>query len=327
MPISGPNSYPSTMNHVIQHWTDLNTVLGTPLVLSNTRNVALLTTWLAQVQAKLSETTAAVLAAAVRKGELDVLKEDVISWSVIFNATMRSDHSDLSYVRNLVPAPQASAGRGQFLEPLVQTMQIWTEVTDALAADVEVKRRRTLTNGTIVTETLIVAGYAALIESLQVKWNDWTRAQQKADNVREQRNDVMALAYETMKDYRAKVPLELPPGHALLDSLPALSPDPAKRPVPPGASGEWNAGTSQADLTGTASPTPTVVEHELRYSPDTPYNADNEVTLVTIPAGQPLTFSTDIGLAVPGDVALFSWVAVTADGHEGRSTIVSVTRT
>ena len=206
-------------------------------------------------------------------------------------------------------------------------MQIWTDVTNALAADVELKRRRTLPNGTISTETLIVDGYEGLIDSLQAKWNEWTRAQQKADNVREQRNDVMTLAYETMKDYRAKVPLELPPGHALLDSLPALSPDPSKRPVGPSASGEWNAATSQADLTATPSPTPTVVEHDLRYSPDTPYNPDNEVTLVTIPTGQPLTFSTDIGLAVPGDVALFSWVAVTADGHEGRSLIVSVTRT
>ncbi len=28
-----------------------------------------------------------------------------------------------------------------------------------------------------------------------------------------------------------------------------------------------------------------------------------------------------------GDVAHFSWVTVTADGHEGRSAIVSVTRT
>lgn len=326
MPISGPNSYPSTLNHFIQHWTDLNAALAAPLVLSGTRNVSLLTSWLEQVQLKLTEAMAAAVAAANRKGELDVLKQNAIAWTVVFNATIRADHGELSYARNLAPAPQQSAGRGQFMEPVVKSHQIWADVNGALGADLTIKRRTTLPNGTIQTVTMDSDGYQELINDLQGKWNEWTRAQQRAENIREQRNDVMALAYELMKDYRAKVPLELPEGHALLDSLPALSPDAAKRPAAPAGAGEWNEQTAEADLSGSPSTTPGVA-HELRYSPEDPYNDDNEIVLASFAAGQSLAFSTNIGLAVPGDVARFVWVAVAPDGHEGRSSVVAVTRT
>lgn len=326
MPISGPNSYPATMSQFIQHWTDLNVAIGTPLVLSGTRNVALLTTWLDTVQTRISETMSAVLSATNRKGELDVMKANLISWTVIFNATVRADHGTLSYARNLQNAPQQSAGRGQFVEPLVKTQQIWNDLNAATGTDIALTRRRTLPNGTLATETLELADYVTLIDAMQEQWNAWTRAQQAAENIREQRNDAMQLAYDAMRDYRLKVPLELPPGHALLDSLPSLSPDSGATPDAPEATAAWNPATEQADLAATPSTTPEVDRHELRFSPEDPYNAENEIVLTTIPAGQPLTHTTSIGLAIPGDTARFSWVALTPDGRESRSNITAVTR-
>lgn len=315
------------MSQFFQHWTDLNAALGSALVLSDTRNVALLGTWLDDVETKIAATAAAVVAAENRKGELDVLKEGLIAWTVVFNATVRANHGDSTYVRNLAAAPQQSAGRGQFVDPALRTQQIWGDLNDSLTADVELKRRRTLPNGTIQTDTLTVSQYGDLITALQEKWNEWTRAQQKADNVREERNDVMALAYETMKDYRQRVPLELPADHALLASLPALSPDPAKKPAAPVGSGVWNAATEKADMTAVASTSASVERHELRYSPEDPYDTENEVTLAVFALGTALEFSTGLGLALAGDTSRFTWVAVTGDGHEGRSEVVAVTRT
>jgi hypothetical protein len=326
MPISGPNSYPSTMSEFVQHWTDLNTVLGTPVVLAGSRTLVVFNGWLEQVAGKITETNAAVMAAALRKGELDSLKASLIAWTVIFNATVRADYKTHSLSKNLVTAPGQSDGRGIFLEPAAKTQQIWSDLNAVTGTDVEIKQRRTLPNGTIETVMLGFDGYVELLNNVQGKWNEWDRARQKVENVRETRNDVMTLAYDTMRDYRSKVPLELPAGHAL-DSLPLLNPDPSQKPDAPEASGSWNEATAQADLTAVPSTSPTVVRHDLRWSPgEGDYDEENEVTLTTLPAGEALTFSTDIGLTLTGNVSRFTWVAVTGNGHEARSNVVAVTR-
>lgn len=327
MPIYGASSYPTVMSQFVQHWTDVNTALGAALVLSGSRTVGMFSGWLSQVETKLVETTAATMAAALRKGELDVMKANLIEWTVIFNQTVRVDHGGLSLAKRLVPAPGQSDGRGVFIEPVAKSQQIWADLNSATGLDVEIKRRRTLPNGTIATETLGSDAYGELLNDLQAKWNEWDRARQKADNVREERNDVLKLAYEAMRDYRGKVPLELPADHALVDSLPQLNPDPAQRPDPPSGQGVWNAVTSQADLSGAPSPSATVVRTDLRWSPEPAgYNEENEVILTSLPVGTDLTFSTDLGLAVAGDVSRFTWVAVTEDGNEGRSNVMEVTR-
>jgi hypothetical protein len=326
MPISGPNSYPATMSAFIQHWTEVNTVLPTPLIVSGGRTVEALTLWLAEVESKLAQVTMGTIAAANRKGELDVIKENIISWCVIFNAKARADYATSTYVRNLVPAPGATAGRGAFMEPVLKTMQIWMDLNTSISIPLVLTRRKTLMNGTLAEETLALAQLQALLDALSAKWNEWTRAQQAVDNRREERNDLMKLAYDCMRDYRQKVPLELPAGHSHIDSLPALNPDPARNVTPPAASGAWNSGTQQADLAAVASPDSDIVRTELRFSPVAPYNADNEVVLASIPAGGTLSFSTDLGLAVSGDTSRFTWVAVASDGNEGRSGVVAVTR-
>ena len=327
MPIYGASSYPTVMSEFIQHWGDVNASLGVAVVLSGSRTLGMFSGWLSQVELKLNEASAATMAAGLRKGELDVMKENLISWTVIFNQTVRVDHGALSLAKRLVSAPGQSDGRGVFIEPVAKTQQIWADLNTATALDVELKRRTTLPDGSIATETLGADAYAELLNDLQAKWNEWDRARQKADNVREERNDVLKLAYDAMRDYRGKVPLELPAGHALVDSLPLLNPDPAQRPEPPVGQGVWNAASAKADLTGTPSPTATVVRTDLRWSPEpTGYNEDNEVTLMSVPAGGTLTFSTDLGLAVAGDIARFTWVAITEDGNEGRSNVMEVER-
>ena len=327
MPITSTSSYPAVMSQFIQHWTDVNTMLDSPLVVAGPRTLETFTTWLAQVESKIGQVATGTIAAANRKGELDVMKENIISWCVIFNAKARADHGDSTYVRNLVPAPNASSGRGVFTDPAIKTVQIWTDLNTSISIPLSLTRKRLLSTGAINEETLTVAQLQALVDALQLKWNEWTRAQQSLENIREERNDVMKLAYDCMRDYRMKVPLELPAGQALLDSLPALNPDPARSVTPPVASGAWNSGTEQADMTAAPSPDSDIERTELRYSPGDPYDAENEIVLAAIPAGQPLTFSTDLGLAIAGDTSRFTWVAVATDGNEGRSEVVAVTRT
>jgi hypothetical protein len=327
MPVTGPNSYPSTIGAFLSHWADVNTLLGTPLTIIGGRTVANLQQWLQDSTDQIAATTQAIITAANRKAELDQIKANLVRWTVKFNDTLRTDHPALTYIKNLVPAPKLSAGRGSFTGPLAQTLQIWLDANAVLTPDVTLTIRTLLSNGTTQVETLEAAEYQDLLNDLSSKWTEWVMAQQKSDNVRETRNDTHKLAYDCMRDYRAKVQNELAPGHALLESLPLLNPDTSKNPDAPEATGAWNAATEKADLSGTPSTSATVVRHEVRYSPEPEYNPENEIVLATIPTGQPLTYSTDIGLGIVGDVSRFQVVAVTGDGHEGRSPVVAVERT
>ena len=327
MPITGPNSYPSTVSAFVTHWGALNTLLDTPVVLTGSRSLSTLQTWRTNIETSIANTTGSLVSAANKKSELDQMKADLLNWTVIFNATMRSDYPAVPYVRNLVDAPKISSGRGEFTNPLVKTLSIWSDTNTLLAGDIDIIRKKTTSSGAIVTETLLTAEYSARILELNGKWNEWVSALQTVDNTREVRNDLQVLIYACLRDYRAKVPLVLPAGHALLDSLPALSPDAVSRPAAPVASVVWNGATNQADLSAVPSTSASAVRTELRYSPENPYNAENEIVLVSIPTGQPLTFSTDLGLGISGDVSRFTWVAITVDGHEGASEVIAVERT
>ena len=183
-----------------------------------------------------------------------------------------------------------------------------------------------LPNGSIQTESMDRDAFEAAIGDLNGKWNEWVMAVQKSENVRETRNDTHRLAYECMRDYRQKVENELPAGHALLDSLPLLNPDTSSNPDAPEASGTWNAATKKADLTGTPSTSAGVTHTDVRFCPDAEYDPQNEIVLTSIATGDPLAYSTDIGLGIAGDKSRFQLVAVTADGHEGRSPVVEVER-
>jgi len=305
----------------------VNTFLGAPLVLSGARAILNLQNWLNDSMQQIADTTTAIVTAANRKSELDQKKLNLIRWAVKFNDTMRTDHAGLSYIKNLVPAPKSSSGRGTFTTPLLQTQEIWKGVNDAVTPDLVLTIKTVQPDGSILTETLEQEEFKDMITDMSDKWNEWVMAQQAADNVREKRNDTHALAYACMRDYRAKAQNVLPEGHALLDSLPLLNPDASQNPDAPEGSGVWNGTTEQADLTAVASTSPAVVRHEVRYSPEPVYNVENEIVLMTIPLGEALTYSTDIGLGVPGDKSRFQWVAVTANGHEGRSSVVEVERT
>ena len=94
------------MNLFFQHWEDVNAALGSALVLTDGPDIAGFEGLLDLVQQRISETSTALFAAANLKGALDAAKANLISWTVIFNATVRADHGRRSVARNLVPAPQ-----------------------------------------------------------------------------------------------------------------------------------------------------------------------------------------------------------------------------
>ena len=119
-----------------------------------------------------------------------------------------------------------------------------------------------------------------------------------------------------LKTYRAKIKVAFTADSAIVLSLPALKEDSTATPEAGTLSGHWNAVTSEADLTGTPSPSASVVRHEIRVNLGPEPDADDESMKAEFQLADTIVFHTDSGLATPGPLAHFRLVAVTADGHE-----------
>jgi hypothetical protein len=128
-----------------------------------------------------------------------------------------------------------------------------------------------------------------------------------------------------MKQYRSGVKAALPLSHALQLTIPALSPPPGSTPAAVSASGDWNPGTLEADLTWTPSTNPNLDHYSVRTAPGPVYKAAEESVVGLVPSTD-TEFSTNVGLAAPGARALYRIYVVLTTANEKGSNTVSVTR-
>jgi len=129
-----------------------------------------------------------------------------------------------------------------------------------------------------------------------------------------------------LKAYRLKVPVTLPPGNALIDSLPVLTPAEGRTPDAVAVTAEWNAATTLADVTWAASEDVDLKEYEVRASPGAEYDAEDEVVLTKVAAGGVRALSTLFSLGTPGLTAGFKVYVILNTGRERGSAPVYVTR-
>jgi hypothetical protein len=143
---------------------------------------------------------------------------------------------------------------------------------------------------------------------------------------REQRNDLQDEVYPVLKNYRQKVPVSLPEGHALVDSLPVLTPTDSHTPAPVAAAAVWDAAAQKAKITWEASPEATLAEYQVRGVPGDAFDPDDEVVLATIAPDGAREFLTDFALGAPEVTAAFKVYVVLTTGNERGSEVLLVTR-
>jgi len=151
-------------------------------------------------------------------------------------------------------------------------------------------------------------------------------AETRLRNARSARNVRQDAIRPWLVDYRAAVPGALPPGHALLGTVPRYSPLPGATPDAAEATGAWNPASSQATLHFTPSTSASVVRHELRYVAGEDYDADDETIVGSVDVSGEPVFHTLAGLGAPGVTASYRIYAITADGNERASNTVVITR-
>lgn len=319
MPISGPASYLSTTDETLGHWEAADTTLGVgnELKLKDGSGRAvllakkdLLVVKRAAVQAKLNQQE-------VARGDIEVRKTGLLVRINQFNDKVRFLLGGTKWERALALVPTQGDGQGKFTEPLDDTAALWLMINDDPAfADIVLLGA--------YTQAMFVADVAAI----NAAFTTYTTAGKKVDVAIEERNDVQDEIYEMLKQYRQAVPTYFAQGHAILQSMPLLTPAPGSTPAAVTANGSWDGTQQKAKLNSSESTDPNLFQYEWRYCVGPSYSTDLEAVVPggNIPAGGNREIFTDIALSSAGSVATFRAYVITTTGNEKGSNTVTIVR-
>jgi len=221
------------------------------------------------------------------------------------------------YERALPAAPQETDGAAVVLEALADIKSLWTRINAATIAN--------FTPPLLLPDGYPLATFLTDLAALKQSYEDQDDAEQELKLERERRNDAQDLAYPIMRDYRTAVLGAFTPEHALVASLPRLSPEPGTTPDPVQLTGSRNPTTNAVTFNFTASTNPNLAKYQLRYCVGTTYSSETEIVIVDVPAGT-LTVTTSVGVEDPGDEAVYKLFVILDTDNEAGSNPVPIIR-
>lgn len=316
MPLSSIESYLSTAQEFITHWTAVNADLGSALVLPGVYGVGTLTTDRTALQTKITAVATADNAVQLASGLRDIKKDPLRERVRQFRTAVQSYFKGLEYVNALPTVPRFTSGEGDFMRELDDMSNLWARINAILPIPVGLPVPLTLVGGyTLVTFNAEVAAMRAAFGS----WNDTV---QGALIAREQRNALMPPMRARLAQYRLAVQSKYASGAPLLESLPAVSPP--KGSTPPAT---VLSGSIVGDLItlGWVAPTIPNLKHvQIRACDGPRYRTADEVVIATILPGTN-TYTNDTLLTVSGAVKILRAYVVTLDDNEKGSNSVKLT--
>lgn len=318
MPITGPSSYVSTIEEFEQHWLSADTALGpgNEIVLPNGTNRAGLIALKNALIAKRSDLQARLNDKEVARGDMELKKAALLDRLVQFNDKIRAFFPGSKWVPALPNVPGPAEAQSKITDPLEDAANLWLQIN----ADPLTAAPVTLLGG------YTQAAFAADIAALKAAYATLNAAETKLKVTREERNDIQDEIYAVLKSYRQVLPTFFAKTHALVESLPRLTPLPGATPAAVTAEAVWDATLEQARITWTASSDPDLFQYEVRFSPGPVYSTDDETVIGNIPPGGPLELLTAAGLDSPGSVAGYRVYVMLTTGNENGSNTVVVTR-
>lgn len=317
MPITGPSSYPATVDEFVAHWTQANAELGLDdVVLPNGTTLASFTSLGQSLLGKRDQVQSALNGREIARGDVNVKKTALNERLVQFNEKIRAFFPGSKWLEALPAVPAFSVAQSRFIDPLADAKDLWARIT----AD----------PGTTTPITLL-GGYGeetfeSDLEDLQDAYSVLNQADTGLTVTRAERNELQSQLYEIMKSYRLVLPTFFAKDSPLVTTLPRLTPLPGHTPDPVTVSGAWDPGTVMANLTWTASNDADLARYEIRMSPGPTYSTEDDSVVGTVEAAGPLEFSTNAGLTAPGLTASFRVYVILTTGNEKGSNDLPVTR-
>ncbi len=305
------------IDQYVAHWGSVNAALGaTPLILRGAYALANLNTDRTAIATAFAAVQTAdnnrQIAASDRDIKLAALKEKLRQ----FRAAVQGQIAGTAYVNALPVVPSASKTVGDWLNAFDDINNLWTQINAATIPG--------FTGPLKLSGGYLIATFGTDYTALKTTYTAVTTATKNATVAREQRNDLLDAVYNRLKEYTPFVQGLFPAGHALIASLPKLSPPPGSTPQAVIVNAHWDTVLKKAVFDWNASTSPDVVSYSLRFHPGPTYKADEEQIIQS--GIKVLHFETDHGLSAAGSVGYYKVYAITSDGNEKGSKAVKIVR-
>lgn len=322
MPISGPSSYPPTVEEFLSHWESANAAIGgTGIVLEDGTTRTSLEGLRDTLEIARDAVTDLAVDVSLARAELFMKLTALQSRAVEFNARVRGDLSGTSFPGALPDAFSVGQGEAIVRENLRKLSRLWDKIISLGSA----------TPPGVAQPFALSSGYGrATFDADRDALRDAYRALSDGEVdltiARGDRNRVQDAIYPKLKNYRQKVVGYGTAYPVLVETLPALTPPDGHTPAPVTAQGVWDGPGLLAKVTWSASAESDLKEYQVRGVPGDTYNSEDETVLATVPAGGVLAVDTGFGLGSPGLTVGFKVYVVLRTGNERGSEAVFVTR-
>lgn len=351
MSYTGPGSVVSTVDEFLTHWAGVDDALdpavlsvvvpGTSAAKTRADLVTLRTLYNAVQSAPGSGPAAAPPAPqfpsvqALRNNEETARagaaagRESVAEAIGAFNRKVRGSLGHTSFPNSLPDAPRGNDGNAAIIAAGDDMISVWTNINALVAGPLFTPPLlvSVLPAGTSTPVTLSLAQATTRLTALKNSVQEVLNAENGLQTMRPYRDGIWENEIRPiLVAYGARVRGEFPEGSAFVESLPNLYPGTGHTPDAVNATGAWNTGTNEADYAWSLSTDPELLRYEVRMSPGPSYDSDASSVIGTIPAGNPLTFSTDEGLTTPGQTSSVKVYVVLTTGNEKGSNTVTITR-
>ena len=330
MPITGASSYLPTTDLFIAHWVLVNPVAQPPpMLLDGGRSVAMLQALRASLAASRTDVE-------VKRNGWEIARTDVVlKRTALLDRVAHLFHNihafwgKTVYAHTLPAMPQMADAASDLESALDDAADVWLRVNGATppaGVTVPLTLATDPTPAVPAPPAYTQANFAADLAALKTAHATTATALMALNSSRKTRIGLQDQIRPFLVDYREAVPAKLAPNHPLQFSLPRYSPLPGATPEAAELSGSWNVAGVKAFFDFVPSASASVVRHELRYVAGPDYDADDEVIVASVDAGQPAHMETLTGLGTPGVTASYRLYAITAEGNERTSNTVSITR-
>lgn len=328
MPLTGPASYVPTTEAFLNHWRQVNAALpaASPLTLPGESlgfAQAVTESELDQLYTRLETdhrvVQRGVISVGLARQELAGQQRALLDLLNQFNDKVRGHLPGSKWERTLPAVPTLGDARSRFLDPMDDAADLWARIN----AGSVLGAGKTLT----LREGQTAENFAQALVDIRLAYRALGRAEQDLRLARETRNDRQDVIRPVLKQYRVLMPTFFAPTHALVVTLPLLTPTGTRTPEPVKAAGTYDAASARAKVTFEASTDPDLDHYELRWSPGAEeYSTEDESVVGNLNPADPRVFLTDVGLDAPGATALYRVYVVLKTGNERGSETVTVTR-
>ncbi len=323
MPVisQSPQTYVATSDELIAHWTRANvTAAGTPIKLKGNYFLADFTIDRNNLSEKIAQVRAVLLSRQMSAGLRDQQKTTIREYLIRFRGAVTNALMDTPYANNLPTLPVFATDETRYKEPFLAMAERWRAI-NALGGSVA-----DFTAPLTIGDGIRLEDYELALADLESSYRAVGSADAALDTLRSERNALLEPLKKRMQQYKAALIDRFGKDHALVKSLPALSPTPGATPPPVALSGSFDAARGKAVLSWGASAAADLDHYEVRTTGELPYRAEDEAVVASVPATQ-LSLETDEGLIVSNATANFKVYVVTRTNHERGSNAVKIKRT